>query len=367
MTLQGSLRGQPSRILTQLNEGVEGSGGNIKIETAQLNIQDGGQISAATLGNGPGGDVEIDASQGITITGSSPRVELPPREADAPLVLDSTGTLFPSGIFTQGANTEKGTAGNLELQGNSLTLDSGASLSASTFVGTGGNITLQIADDLTLRDNSTISAEAAAGSNGGNIDINADFVIAFPNQNNDIIARAAEEGIGGNINITTLAIFGLEERSSTPPNNTNDIDASSDFGLDGEVDINELEVNPAQALEELPTEVVDVARLVAQNLCQQGEGSEFIVTGKGGLAPSPTQARNGEISEVDLVEPATFLRDEEVSQVEEVKGAEEEIIEAQGWIINERGNLELVAYKTNINDINGSPVQPKDAKTCHKY
>ncbi len=35
----------------------------------------------------------------------------------------------------------------------------------------------------------------------------------------------------------------------------------------------------------------------------------------------------------------------------------EEIVEAQGWIINDRGVVELVAHKT---DINGSGSQPKD-------
>jgi large exoprotein involved in heme utilization and adhesion len=184
-------------------------------------------------------------------------------------------------------------------------------LSASTPVGTGGNITLQIADHLTLRDNSTISAQALENADGGNIDIDADFIVAFPNQNNDIIANAAQ-GNGGNINISTLAIFGIEERSSIPPNITNDLDASSEFGLDGTIAINELDINPAEALEELPTAVIDVTRLIAQNLCQQLKGSEFIVTGKGGLAPNPSQVRDGEIIEVDLVEPAPFVKDGEV-------------------------------------------------------
>ena len=38
-------------------------------------------------------------------------------------------------------------------------------------------------------------------------------------------------------------------------------------------------------------------------------------------------------------------------------------MEAQGWIINDRGMVELVAHKT---DINGSPPQPKDGKVCQR-
>ena len=226
----------------------------------------------------------------------------------------------------------------------------------------GATITLKISDLLTLENESSISATANGLADGGNITIDAEFVIAFPNQNNDIIA-SAEDGTGGNIEITTQGIFGIQERKALEGNQTNDIDASSEFGLDGTVEINELDVNPEEGLEELPTEVVDLTRLVAQNLCQQLKGSEFIVTGKGGLAPSPSQVRDGEVMEVELVEPAPFLRDE-VGEVEEERGDREvelEIVEAQGWIINERGKIELIAYKT---EPNGSPAQPKDDKIC---
>ena len=110
---------------------------------------------------------------------------------------------------------------------------------------------------------------------------------------------------------------------------------------------------------------------MAQNLCQQTKDSEFIVTGKGGLAPNPTQVREGEIMEVDLVEPASFIEnggDEEDREGRSVSGNArmedgEEIVEAQGWIINQRGNVELIADKT---DLNGSPAQPKDARVCKK-
>jgi hypothetical protein len=89
------------------------------------------------------------------------------------------------------------------------------------------------------------------------------------------------------------------------------------------------------------------------------------VTGTGGIAPNPSQVRNGEVIEVDLVEPAPFSEDGEIegrggsrTARTEVK---EEIVEAQGWIINDRGNLELVVYST---EVNGSPAQPDD-KICH--
>ena len=136
------------------------------------------------------------------------------------------------------------------------------------------------------------------------------------------------------------------------------------MGVDGTIEINELDVNPVEGLDELPTEVIDVAGLVEQNLCQQGQGSEFVVTGKGGTAPSPTQAREGSVSEVDLVQPvfSDAGRAGEVGEARKGKVAEaEKIVEAQGWIVNDRGMVELVASKTNVDS---SPAHP--IAQCHK-
>lgn len=78
----------------------------------------------------------------------------------------------------------------------------------------------------------------------------------------------------------------------------------------------------------------------------------------------PGQVRDGDVSEVDLVEPATFVEAEGRGERPfALTEAESEIVEAQGWMINDRGILELVAHKT---DLNGSPPQPKDAKICDR-
>ena len=359
-----------------------GNAGDLRITTERLIIRDGGQITSSTFGTGNGGNVSINASS-MEVIGSEGSFD---GQVIKTGLLAQTDDLFPidndngnggnisintdslsirdgGTISVAAVNGSTGRAGNLEIDANSLSLNQGSinAETAQTGGEEGANITLKISDLLTLENESSISATANGLADGGNIDIDAGFVIALPNQNNDIIARAAQ-GTGGNIEITTQGIFGIEEGSSTPPNNTNDLDASSEFGLDGTIAINELDVNPAETLEELPTEVVDVAGLVAQGLCQQFKGSEFIVTGKGGIAPNPSQVRDREIVEVDLVEPAPFLEAEEQGS-RGAEGAKEEIVEARGWIINARGNIELVAYST---DVNGSPAQLKDDRICRK-
>ncbi|MEM6611546.1 MAG: hypothetical protein AAF652_04695 [Cyanobacteria bacterium P01_C01_bin.72] len=75
----------------------------------------------------------------------------------------------------------------------------------------------------------------------------------FPDDNNDILATT-KGGTEDNININVEFLFGIQAR----PNSylIDDIDASSDFGLDGKVSINVLESYPVQAVVELPVSLV---------------------------------------------------------------------------------------------------------------
>ncbi len=143
-----------------------------------------------------------------------------------------------------------------------------------------------------MKNNSLISAKATQQANGGNTQINANFIIAFP-QNNDIIA-SAKEGQGGNINISTNAIFGIKERPAIPFNNTNDIDASSQFGLDGNISIDILEFELAQSLTELPENIVDASRLITKSCLAGDEKNEFVATGRGGLPTNPNESLRGD-------------------------------------------------------------------------
>ncbi|MDJ0633268.1 MAG: filamentous hemagglutinin N-terminal domain-containing protein [Xenococcaceae cyanobacterium MO_188.B29] len=383
--------GNSSGIFTQVIG--EGNSGEIDITTTNLSLREGGRIDATTFGQKNAGEITINASDTISAEGKG--IDGIPTgifstvaesgEGDANNIKINTNNLsLTNDAQISVGSFGKGSAGDLDIQANSIALDSGASLLASTPVGTGGNITLEIAEVLTLRDNSTISAEATNDANGGNIEINSDLVVAFPNQNNDIIANA-EEGNGGNINITTRGIFGIEERSSNPPNNTNDIDPSSQLGTDGIITINELEANPAEGIEDIPRFVIDPDKLVVFSLCSLARDSEFYFTAKGGNTPDPVEIRDEGVIAVDLVEPVPFEEEEELlsrgareqgssggsprrrktqGNVHQDRGAEEmekEIVEAQGWIFHENGVVELVAYKT---DPNGAPVQPQDPRVC---
>lgn len=367
-----------------------GAGSNTTLNVNRLIIRDGGQIGAGSLlgqgatnnERGTGGELIVNAAESILITGTG-RIGTTLVKSSLFTRAEGTGDagnlniVTPNLTVAEGGNidvksTGAGQAGNLTIDAQNITLDNGI-LSAETGTGDQGNITLEIAEDLTLQNDSNISARAVEDTNGGNITINTRFITAFPaqNQGNDIIANAGA-GDGGEIKLTAQGIFGLEEGKAIDNNNnilsnsTNDIDASSNFGVDGTVTINQLDVNPAEGLEELPSDVVDVSRLVAQNLCKQNEGSEFILTGKGGVASSPSQTRSRDMIEINLVEPAPFPDNEqqqEVKKVQKLETINESIVEAHGWIINDRGNVELVAFET---EIDGFPAQSKNARFCQK-
>lgn len=353
VTLQGTLNGQPSRIITQLQNTGSFQGGDIDLVTGRLTLRDGGQISASTIAEseGNGGDVTISANQGIFITGSSPRIELPPGNAGAPFVLDSTGTRFPSGIFANSlgegnagnvdifspsitvsngaqisvSSTNAGAAGSLFIQGNNVVLDNAALLaeavegnqadislivrdSLSLLNGSristvargdanGGNIVIggtetQLLRFLTLQGGSIISAENSGGlGNGGNIDIAAQFIIAFPSELNQIIANAFK-GDGGDIDIFTNAIFGPQFLN---------ISASSQLGVDGDTNIETIETDPTNALAQLPENVLDNSTQIADACAIPRSGqSQFVVTGRGGLPLMPSSRPVGRYLLSDL-------------------------------------------------------------------
>lgn len=96
----------------------------------------------------------------------------------------------------------QGNGGKISIQANSLKLDRGGKILASTEFGTGGNVNLKIGEILRLNNNGLISAKASQNASGGDLNIDAAFIVASGDRNSDIVANA-QKGKGGNINITT--------------------------------------------------------------------------------------------------------------------------------------------------------------------
>jgi filamentous hemagglutinin family protein len=328
------------------NTGGNGDAGNIRISTGKLIVRDGSRVSSfTTLGsNGQAGAVEINASKSVEVSGMRPV------------------SLIPSSLDTSSDGT--GAAGNLFVVAPSILLDNRGSLAAQTTAGK-GNINLQ-AKDLIARRGSKITTNAIGTFPGGNIAIDTATLAAL--ENSDITANA-EEATGGRVIINARGIFGTAFRQNLT--RASDITATSRLGpqFSGTVQLNTPDADPSRGLVPLQVNVVDPDRLIAQNPCTQGRGSQFIVTGKGGLPPSPSDAPNQSAVKVDLVEPATPMSTEREEQkirsedwVSKTIREERTIVPAQGWTIDDRGKVTLTAYDPMGKGVN-RPLQRPET-TC---
>jgi filamentous hemagglutinin family protein len=333
-----------------------GNAGNVIITTNQADVI-GGVINAVTVGEGKGGDIIINSDDSINISGKG-LLSTSSEPVDSLLGGGGAGNITLRTRFLKISDGTvlvdsrgKGTAGNLEVDARSILLENEGFLSAQTTGGT-GNITLN-SNDIILRNNSGITTNATGSANGGNITINTGILLALPptGLNGSDIKAIAEGGNGGNIKITAQGIFGIEEREASKRNRTNDIDASSQFGRSGQVDINTA-IDPNNGLTELPETVVDPDTQVAQSPCNRGWGNELTISGRGGLPPSPSQDLSSEATQIKLVEPVQASNEiqnnpgtqEKTSSLNSVP----EIAPAQGWVYNKKGQVVLVTYDPTV-------------------
>ncbi|MUG95316.1 filamentous hemagglutinin N-terminal domain-containing protein [Scytonema sp. UIC 10036] len=344
------------------------------INVRQLFIRDGGQIRSGSFASGAGGTLSVNATESVSVIGTTTidSTQVPSTLSAAATASGKAGNL---NITTRRLNVQNraevsvsgtgtgSSAGNLTITANDIRLNGGR-LSATTNTGEeAANIRLQNVDLLLLQNGSLISATASDDANGGNININAanGVVVAVPGENNDIIARASQ-GRGGEINITASGIFGIEEREPTSPR-TNDINASSDFGLPGTVIINRPEVEPNEGLLELPTTVVDASGLVDTGCAALAgaEGSTFFVTGRGGLPPSPDEPLSTDVLWSDTrMDKTTAQRSQTVTTAPAAKTNTRAIVPATGWVFNGKGEVTLISHAS------GTTSSASTSATCYQ-
>ncbi|RAM48983.1 MAG: filamentous hemagglutinin, partial [Hapalosiphonaceae cyanobacterium JJU2] len=313
---QIKITGTDSGIFSNVLSGATGNGGNIEILKGSLFIADGGEINASTSGNGNAGGIKINANS---------------------LFVDG-------GQLITNSEVENRQAGNIEITtAKDIRLDNGAFISANTNGGQ-GNITLN-SRDLILRRNSNITTNAIGTATGGNITIKTGNLVAFPKEDSNISANA-DRGPGGRVSIGATRIFGIEFRKQ--PTQESDITATSNLGPDfsGNVQINTPDVDPSQGLLELPDNLADASSQIAQNPCQKGFGSSFTVTGRGGLPSSPNDSLSSDNVRVGLVNPSTSTSSSQSSTINQpiTQSTGKQIIPAQGWIFNDKGEVVLTAY-----------------------
>ncbi|PSB42802.1 hypothetical protein C7B80_26360, partial [Cyanosarcina cf. burmensis CCALA 770] len=106
-----------SVLSAQADLNSTGDAGNLTINTRQLLVRDGAQISTGTFGTGKAGDLTVNATDSVQLIGSFAGDRIP----------------IPSGLFTEAVQNLSKDAGNLTINTRQLLVRDGAVVSSATF------------------------------------------------------------------------------------------------------------------------------------------------------------------------------------------------------------------------------------------
>jgi filamentous hemagglutinin family protein len=349
------VEGEGTLIFTGGSEGAIGNGGNIIIETGDLTISNKVLFFTGTSGIGDAGQINLQA-ENIELTGGS-NISAAVFETGVgnggTITVDAEQLIVrdQSNIFVNSDGV--GNPGNIDVNASQVRLEQ-AGLVAESVTGEGGNITIN-SPDISVRRESRISAAGSESGQtfDGNIDINSNLLVLL--ENSEIVTSAFDPTGGSNINIRP---FGNSELGLLQSQNSI-INAAGELSID-----TTLNFDPPESPE---VTVVDPAELIAQDPCIQGRNSSFIITGRGGIAPDPTQALSAIQGLVEweslLIEPVTPQPNNNSSQRPQQQSRNRDnnlddhpvdsrtIVPARGWIRTEDGEVILVGYdptKTGI-------------------
>jgi filamentous hemagglutinin family protein len=234
----------------------------------------GSAVSTTTFGNGDGGSVFLTAGKLVSIqNGGSVRA-------------DSGGTL--AGQQFSGS----GLAGNVQITAGDQIAMTDGSVSTRAITSDGGNITLNAPRMIQLTDSRvTTSVESGVGG-GGNINIDPQALIL----NNSQILANAFGGPGGNINITA-DVFLVNSGGMFPTSLNGIVDASSALSTPGTVNIEATFTNVVGSFFQLPSTPLEATELLRASCAARfsgGKTSSLVLAGRdglplqpGGLLPSP--------------------------------------------------------------------------------
>jgi filamentous hemagglutinin family protein len=171
--LNGGTQGEngifrPSSIAARTE--TDGSAGNLTIETAQLSMRDGAEVSALTVGNGRGGNISIETERLIAQNGGQISATTQARGQAGILTVNARESVelagtgingSPSGLFTQSTrratDSDAGNADNLTVTTRQLIVRDGAAISADSFAdGKGGSLTVNASESIKVTGTSGI-------------------------------------------------------------------------------------------------------------------------------------------------------------------------------------------------------------------
>ena len=330
---QGNILLAGTQVFNFLGEGT-GILGGIQITGHNLDLRNGAVIAGNNFARKVAGNIEITLDGRFTLAGGSAisTEAIGPANA-ADLIIRARDILIADGSSLLSPTFSPGAGGAINLSAQSLTIQTGGTISAETSgtapSATGGSITVKTTDHVTMTDGASITASSKGLANagdikidagnrfeardssvttnsekvgGGNIKINALDQVRLVNsnvnasafldggnitidpnvivlQNSDVTAKAVQ-GAGGNITLTT-PLF-LADSSSL-------VSASSQFGLNGTVTIQSPTSNLSESLGTLPSNPSQAYSLLTQRCAAlaNGQTSSFVVAGREQLPADP--------------------------------------------------------------------------------
>ncbi len=242
LTEQGSINSRARTPIGSINRGLPaatGDAGNITINlSGDFVATNGGKVLADTENTGAGGSINVN-TQNLFL-----------RE-DALISAESTS-------IEPGA----GNAGNISLTAANSIQVTDSSMTTKAENALGGNIKLTANDRIQIT-NSDVTSQVLEGSDSaGKIDIDPDFVVI---QNSNILSTAVS-GDGGPITIIANSAVLVDPFST--------LDASSQFGGNGSIDIQAPIQQLSEAIAPLPEDIVKAAALYAE-ACASQKGGQF--------------------------------------------------------------------------------------------
>ncbi|NJR76903.1 MAG: S-layer family protein, partial [Scytonema sp. CRU_2_7] len=202
-----------------------GNGADIIINTPSLSLSNSG-VLASTLGQGNAGNIELKASESISVGSRSQLQAATSGGGNAGnIVIDAPD----AAVFFDGANTLASTAvgedstgkgGDITIKARDFSVTNGASLFTTTFgqaeagrLANAGNIQINVSENVSFAGGSYLSSSTLGQGNAGNVNVSADGNISFDGKGSESSRTGifssvgtGAEGNAGNIELQARSV-----------------------------------------------------------------------------------------------------------------------------------------------------------------
>lgn len=289
--------GTDARISALSDVAATGRGGIVQLAARDaLFIEEGGAITASALGAGDGGDIFIDVGRAHILKDGMLAATSEGAGNGGSVFVNANRVIVSAGGIVTASSGGSGNGGGVFIETGRLDVSDGGSISVAAAQANAGDIDIRSTASVEL-DDGRITAQAAmnggsihifardlvflkdsaitaaAGRNGGNVFVDPTFIVL----DRSLISANAVLLTGGNIRLISQFFIASPESMVT---------ATSEKGVDGEVQIDALNIDLIGSLVELPSSLLNAESLLRE-LCtvKIEDFSSFIIEGRGGVPP----------------------------------------------------------------------------------